>query len=211
MARIIAVLAFAIPFGAHADFVFVDYWGVVSDVSRTICVCDPTQDNLPGDLEFTGYKVGDSIKGRLKIDLDLAPPDSRTLDPSYGLYVAPADTPGFISGNGRPLINNVHTDMVSVTDVVPFGDRPTDSYGIEDNWSSPNGSGQLALLVYTHRPDVELTSGEGIAQTIDARPTDDVGLFGYLGKVVKTAVGSVAVGVSLALSRVRVSPGRCHA
>jgi hypothetical protein len=212
MRRLVASVLLAFPLCASADLVQLEYEGVVSSVTRTLCNCDPTRGFTPDNPEYTGYSVGDRLHGFLQIDLALAPPDREPLQPVLGSYPSPSFSSGFISGNGPPRPHRVVQDGMSVLDHRPDHpeDHPFEHYSLEDQWSLPNGSGQMGISVVSRQEGLDLVSGEGIAQNFDARPGGGLELVGYISKFVKTAVGSVGVSVGLLFDRVKVStPGRC--
>jgi hypothetical protein len=211
MRGFVAVVALALPVCAGADLVRVEYEGVVNSVQRTVCdACDPTRSHPPRHPEFTGYSVGDRIRGFLSIDLAAAPPDVRPLDPTVGLYPARSRSGGYVSGNGAPLVHLVFNDDVSVNDWEE-GDS-FESYAITDQWRSPNGTGQMGINVVSRRAGIDLVTGDGIAQTFDVTSGDGLEITGYISKVVRGVKGSVNVFASLLFSRVKVgSPGQCKA
>ncbi len=210
MRAFVAGLVLAFPVCASAQLVHVEYEAVVDSVRRTVCNCDPTRDYAPDHPEFTGYSVGDRILGFLTIDLAAAPPDLRPLDPTHGAYPAAPRSGGFISGNGEPLIHSVFNDTVSVRD--RGEDVTLETYSIEDQWSTPNGFGQMGINVWSRDPGLDLVTGDGIAQTIDARPSAALQMFGHLNKVVRSGTRSVVVQLGLLFDRVTVTPpGTCKA
>jgi hypothetical protein len=146
------------------------------------------------------------------IDVAAAPPDSAS-EPEVGLYRAPPNSGGFISGIGAPLIDPVlhsmDNDHVAVVDAAH--ELPFELYVVRDHWGTPNGHGHLLVGVNSDRAGLNLVSGPDIAQTIDATPSQDLSLSGFLSKVVRGAKGTVSVLVQLAFDRVRVTPGRCRA
>jgi hypothetical protein len=165
-----AALVLAFPLSASADFVHLEYEGVVNSVRFIACGCDPTRDYAPDHPEFTHYAVGDRLHGFLTIDLDAAPPDRRPLEPEIGIYSASSRSAigGFISGHGAPLVDLVLNDSVSVRDATD--DIPFESYVVDDQWSTPNGVGQFGLNIVSRRAGLDLVTGEGIAQNFDAAP-----------------------------------------
>jgi hypothetical protein len=210
MRRLTAALVLGFPVCASAQLVQVEYEGVVDLVTRTVCVCDPTRDYAPDHPEFTGYSVGDRIRGFLTIDLAAAPPDIRPLDPTHGAYQAAPRSGGYISGNGDPLIHRVINDTVSVRD--RGGDVSLETYSIDDQWSTPNGFGQMGINLWSRDPALDLVTGDGIAQAIDARPSAALRVFGHLHKVVRSGTSSVVVTLGLLFDRVTVTPpGSCKA
>ena len=220
MGRLVAAIAIAFPLCASADFIDVEYEGVVDRITRGICACDSSGAELPGDTEFTGYSIGDSISGRLRIDTDLVLPDHYPLSRGLASYRAAPNGGGFISGHGPPLIHPTLTDEVEVNDTDdPNNGFNSDSYAVIDYSSTPKGPERLFLLVQSPppwvdgdqvpRPGADLVTGEGIVQTIDAQSSSDTYLSGFLSKVVKGVNGSIDVLVRLAMRRIRVTPGRC--
>jgi hypothetical protein len=211
MRRLAAAVALALPLCANADFVRVEYEGVVNDVRRTVCnACDPTRDYGPDHPEFTRYSVGDRVHGLLMIDLAAAPPDVRPLDPTTGIYPARSRSGGYISGNGAPLVHLVLQDSVSVNDWEEG--ESFEHYIVTDQWRSANGTGQMGVNVISRRAGIDLNTGDGIAQDIDVTARSGLQLTGYISKVVRGVKGSVSVFASLVFDRVKVSsPGQCRA
>jgi hypothetical protein len=208
MRGLVASLLLAFPLCASADLVQLEYEGVVSSVTRTLCNCDPTRGYTPDNPEYTGYSVGDRLHGFLQIDLALAPPDREPLEPALGSYHSPARSSGFISGNGPPRNHLVVQDGISVMDYRE--DHPFEHYLVTDQWLLPNGAGQMGIVAVTRQAGLDLVSGDGIAQNFDARAGGGIELVGYISKFVKTVVGSVGVHVGLLFDRIKVStPGRC--
>lgn len=210
MRRLVAALVLASPVCGNAQLVHVEYEAVVSSVSRAVCDCDPTRDYAPDHPEFTGYSVGDRLHGFLTIDLAKAPPDRRPLDPNLGSYPAASRSGGYISGNGDPLVHLVLNDDVSVLD--RRDDSPDEHYIITDQWRTPNGNGQMGIVLGTHERGVELVTGDSIAQKIDARPSAGLEMVGYITKVVRNGASSVALRLGLLFDHVTVTPpGSCKA
>jgi hypothetical protein len=202
MSRLVAALALSFPLCANADLVQLEYEGVVTSVSRSICDCDPTRGFAKDNPEYTGYSVGDRLHGFLSIDLASAPPDRYPLEPAVGIY----PTAQFIGGNGPSF----RLDGASVVDFRE--DQPFEHYAISDQWRLPNGLGQMGIVVVSRKAGLDLVVGDGLEQNFDARPGGGLELFGYLNKAVKTAKGSIALQLGLLFDRVRVtSPGRCKA
>jgi hypothetical protein len=205
-----AAVVLAFPLCASADFVQVEYEGVVNSVTRTVCDCDPTLGYAPDHPEFTAYSVGDRISGSMMIDLAKAPPDRRPLEPQSGIYHALANSGGFISGNGAPRVALVFQDSVSVLDAPE--DHPFEHYLVTDQWVTPNGHGQLGVNAITRRIGLDLVAGEGIAQSFDVTPSDDLELVGHLQKFIGSIKGTIGVFAGLNFTRLTVSsPGRCKA
>ena len=211
MRALAATVLLAFPIGASAQLVQLEYEAVVDSVRRTVCVCDPTRDYGRDHPEFTGYTVGDRLHGFLTIDVAGAGPDLRPLEPALGIYPALANSGGYISGNGAPLVHNVFNDDVSVRDSTP--DDPFESYIITDQWrSSENGIGQMGISIISRTAGLDIVTGEGIAQHIDVSAGSGLDLLGYLNKVVRGTVGSVTVALGLLFDRITVStPGVCKA
>jgi hypothetical protein len=208
--RFVAILLLAFPLRVSADLVQLEYEGVVESVTRTVRGRDPTRHYAPDHAEYTGYSVGDRLRGTLTIDLAKAPPD-RAHEPEVGIYRSPPNSGGYISGIGAPLIDpvlhRVDNDHVAVVDAAH--ELPFELYVVRDHWGTPNGHGHL-LVEVSDRVGFDLVSGPGIAQTIDATPSSGLALGGFLSKVVRGVKGSVRVLVDLAFDRVRVTPGQCR-
>jgi len=194
------------PVCASADFVRVEYEGVVQLVSGFGCSgCD----FAPDDPEFINYSVGDRISGFLMIDLAAAPPDSQPRR-ELGVYPAPPRSSGYIRGIGDPMIHmdGVLVDTVSVRD--SSQQKRFEHYRITDNFSTPNGFGQLEINVDSRRAGLDLVNGDGIAQTFDAARGHGLEMTGHLQKRFARPEASVSVLFSLLFDRVKVTaPGQC--
>jgi len=207
MRRLVGVLAFAFPLCASADLVRVEYEGVVRLVTGSRCT---TCDFAPDNPEYVGYSVGDRISGFLTIDLAAAPPDSRPGNTALGVYPAPPTSHGYIRGIGNTMIHSGGTlvDTVSVRDSSKH-DR-FEHYRITDNFSTPNGFGQLAINVTSRRAGLDLVTGDGMAQTFEATPGDGLKITGHLRKLVNAPEGSASNLFSILFDRVKVTaPGQC--
>jgi hypothetical protein len=209
MKRLAATLVLVFPVCASADLVQVEYEAVVNSVTRNVCACDPTRGYSPDNPEYTGYSVGDRIHGFLSIDLTAAPADREPLNPSLGVYFAESRSGGFISGNGDPLVHLVFQDSVSVFDGDAASGSPFDEhYIITDQWRTQNGTGQMGVVMISRDANVDLVTGDGIAQSIDVRPRAGLELLGYIDKVVRSGAHSVAVSFGLLFDHVTVTPPR---
>jgi hypothetical protein len=103
--------------------------------------------------------------------------------------------------------DNDHVAVVDVAFELPF-----ELCVVRDHWGTPNGHGHLLVEVSSNRSGLDLVSGPGIAQTIDATPSSDLSLVGFISKVVRGVKGgAVSVLARLSLDRVRITPGRCKA
>jgi hypothetical protein len=209
MRRLVAAVALAFPVCASADFVRVEYSGVVQRlVSGTPSSTGFARDNP----DFTNYSRGDRISGFMMIDLAAAPPDSRPRQRGLGVYPAPPTSSGYISGTGGPMIHafGVLVDEVSVRD--SSEDNRFEHYRVTDNFttSTTYGYGQLALNVNSRRAGLDLVKGDGIAQTFDATSGHGLEMTGHLRKRVSAPQGSASVLFSLLFDRIKVTaPGQC--
>ena len=208
MRRLAVAVALALPLYANADFVRVEYEGVVQ---RLVSGTPSTSPGFARDNpEFTNYSAGDRISGFLMIDLAAAPPDSRPNRRELGVYPAPPRSSGYIRGIGNPMIHSGGTlvDTVSVRDSSP--DNRLEHYRVTDNFSTPNGFGQLEINVNSRRAGVDLVKGDGIAQTFDAIRGHGLQMTGHIQKRVSAPEGSASVLFSLLFNRVKVTaPGQC--
>jgi hypothetical protein len=209
MRRLVAAVALAFPVCASADFVRVDYEGVVQRLVRGT----PSTGGFARDNpDFTNYSAGDRISGFMTIDLALAPADSRPRQRELGVYPAPPESTGYIKSIGNPMRHYGGTlvDTVSVRDSSD-GNR-FEHYRITDNWTSPTtyGYGQLAINVVSRRDGLDLVKGDGIAQTFDVTSGHGLELTGHVQKRVSAPEGSASVLFSLLFKRIKVTaPGQC--
>jgi hypothetical protein len=183
MRRLIAISLLIVPFCAQGQLVRVDYEGVV----------DYT--------EVSKYRVGDTIKGSLLIDMLLAPPDLFPNNPesgSYSRFLAPGQ-PDWLRGFNPRGAGNVHDRAFTRNQP---GD---DSYSIGDLRDLGKASFR-ALEVSVG--GLEFMSSDALDQSLHVTKADNPGVFH----------GSINWGwdktrrwVGFALKSFKVTPGRCMA
>jgi hypothetical protein len=202
MSKLIVALLLSIPFVARAELIFVEYEGTISRVDNPHCFCP---------LEFD---VGDAIGGVLTIDSGRAPPDLFDDDPRNSQHTSVVDYGGFpvrsgidyIAGGGVPGF--FANDVVRVAD-----DLEIDAGGVlarRDIFMVMNSSigefDRSRIVLEVASPDLDLVSGDGIAQSFTADDPDDLG-----GSLVLGLIGRTYRAFTFALSRITVTPGRCRA
>jgi hypothetical protein len=184
------VLALLLPIGAHAKLLFVDYVGTVDEIG-----------NAPPD---SGYRLGQTIKGRLLIDLVLAPPEvspGRSELASY-FYLPWEPQPerdwvrGYTGEGGLP------SDRIFVTS------KP------DDDWFSIGDRRDQGLDTFR---SIEMTVG-GI-EMFTTNVLGELGAFTVTRKDKPASFagdliwgwGEATKHVSFFLNSFRVRPGRCKA
>ena len=159
MRRWIAIALAVFPFVAHGQVLDVKYEGTVCSI----------HDHLGTPVESAfGYRLGDPVKGTLRIDTALAPPDSFPTPnvSGYGGGFLARPSPDFVTGYATPRGRS--GDYVEVGN-----DQPAigDWYYIFDREApyTPQDHG-LALLFYRR----EFLSTDSLVQSFDLAPGDDV-------------------------------------
>jgi hypothetical protein len=199
-----ATSAAMFPAGAHAVLLYVEYEGTVSAVEENPCLCS------------LGYQVGDPVKGFLKIDADLAPsdqtePNNSPLAGFYGLYGGIGQlgqtSPDFITGYTPRTPGLAVSDWLEVLDDEGFG--PFDAYRLEDA-EGYGTSRHVSLLLYARDLPADYISGDSIVQSFDAVPSRDGSvLTATLNGGFFDGTRRLFDGVTVALSRLTVTPGHC--
>jgi hypothetical protein len=183
MRRLIAISLLIVPFCAHGQVVRVDYEGVV----------DSTQ--------VPKYRIGDTIKGSLLIDMLLAPPDLFPANPESGSYSRFLELrqPDWVRGHNPRGAGNAYDRILTRNQP---GD---DSYTVGDlrDLGKPSFR-SLELLV----GGLEFMSSDAIDQALSVTDEDRPGVFhGYL----EWGWDKTRRLVGFALKSFKVTPGRCMA
>ena len=183
MRRLIAISLLIAPFCAQAQVVRVDYEGVV----------DSTQ--------VSKYRIGDTVKGSLLIDLLLAPADLFSDNPEFGSYsrfLAPGQ-PDWVRGYNPRGAGNAHDRIFTRNQP---GD---DSFSIGDlrNLGKPSFRA-LEISV----GGLEFMSSDALDQSLSVTDEDRPGVFhGELN----WGWDKTRRWVGFALKSFKVTPGRCMA
>lgn len=193
MRKNITAALLCVPIAAGAQTLVVDYQGTVSSVDG----------GTPA--EAPRYAVGDSIGGRLLIDLGLAPPDELAGDATIGRYSSTSFLSDFILGPSRPAgLGAASSDLLLVYD--DWSTTPQDGILIHDRSSGIDGEFHLVLGML--RPTLlgQLFTDDGPLQSFTVEREPGVNLWGYI----EEGFGELWRGVHFALDRFSVRPGVCR-
>jgi hypothetical protein len=186
MHRLIAV-ASLLPVFAHAEVVFVDYVGTVNRIG-----------NAPPGSE---YRVGQPIKGRLLIDLVLAPPDLWPESTEHGnySYLLEPGSPDWITGYSRRGAGPT-LDSVFITS------SPSDDWFSITDGSDPGGDAFRAISMTVG--GAELFGSDLLDEGFHATRGNRLATF---AGSLRWGWGEAAKNVDFFLKSFRVTPGRCKA
>ena len=184
MRRLIAISLLTVPFCIQGQGARIDYEGVV----------DTTQ--------VPKYRIGDTIKGSLFIDMLLAPPDLFPDNPESGSYsrFLELGQPDWVTGHNPRGAGNAYDRVLTRNQ-----DGGYDSYTVGDlrNLGKPSFR-SLELLV----GGLEFMSSDRIDQALSVTDEDRPGVFhGYL----EWGWDKTRRWVGFALKSFEVTPGRCVA
>jgi hypothetical protein len=182
---VLALLPFAAPL-SEAQQVIVEYEGRVESVEAS-----PSWD----------FKVGDSVKGVVRLYPLLAPPDRRPAD-WWGSYVTGGPTTDFVVSDfvtGNRDEDAVHTLVGSL--------GQEDRYTLSDIGSIEGGPPESFRNFTIGVTGKGLLRGDGIAQSFEAIPKKDGS---SIISALMHGVGEVRRTVTFALSRVSMTSGMCR-
>jgi hypothetical protein len=174
-----------------ANSLVIDYKGTIFDVS-----------------EAPEYAVGDSIAGRLLVDLsipfdyDPGSSNSRTYSSSNPDFVK-----GFWIGGGDGF-----DELFIGNELARTGDdKLVDIFGVEDLWVSRNGSLDGARRFNLNATLYDFLDGVGLDQSFEVTSADvDEPHEGLSGRIMFSSLGPFPF-VDFVLDRLSVKPGRCFA
>jgi hypothetical protein len=185
--RTILAAFVALPLVAEAQPLFVEYEGTVESVEPS-----PHWD----------FRPGDRVKGVVKIDPSLAPPDSRPID-SFAEYSSggPSDFvfSDFVNGNLSGDYLDIQVGLFGRQDRYRLADRA------EIVGGTPGANWRDFTIEVT---GMNLVRDDGIVQTFDAIPKKDGS---SIVSALLQGLGDLRRTVTFALTRVSVTPGRCRA
>jgi len=194
---IIAALA-CVPLTAHAGVLLVEYEGTVSSLDRGSSLA-----------EMPAYSIGDSISGRLVIDLTLAPADRNVQDATVGRYYGGSPGLDFILGPAQQPGRGPADFVVVHDNWLPPSTGASREDGMIINDSSIGTDGDFNLLLGLSRPNLigQLFSSDSLQQSFVVESKPGMTLWGSI----EQGFGEFWRVVNFTLGRLSVTPGVCRA